>query len=289
MSDPWLIIDADYICHRAHYSMGDLSWKGAAIGVVYGFLQTIVQLEERFDTDKIAFCFDSRYSKRKEIYPAYKANRKKGLTEKEQKFEREFRRQVIKLRKEYLPEIGFRNVFMQGKREADDIIAALCVDPDRQSNRIIVTADEDLFQCITGHVSVYNPQKRILMTLQKFWNIYQIKPYQWSLVKAIAGCSSDNIPGVSGVGEKTALQYIRGTLKPRSKAINKIVEAQEVGEPFETYLKLVKLPLEGTIVPTLQSNTINMQKWRHLCKKLGFESLKLKMPKINRQKISLDL
>lgn len=279
MNDVLLLIDADYIAHRARYSMGELTWKGAATGVIYGFLTTIVQLEERFDTNRIVFCFDSHASERKKIYPAYKANRKHNqpLTEKEEEFEREFRQQVLKLRKEYLPEIGFRNVFWQSGYESDDLMASICQEfssRPRQSSVVIVTADQDLFQCIRGNVSVFNPQKQENMTLQRFHKQYGIKPQDWVYVKVLAGCSSDNIPGVPGIGEITALRYMKGDLPESSKAFSKIRSWIKTKNAYLT-ASLVELPFPGTIVPEWQEDNITVQGWASVCRKLGFKNLRM--------------
>lgn len=285
MTDTWLVLDANYLCHRARWAMKDLSWKGAPTGVIYGFLQTVLQLEERFQTDRIAFCFDSAVSKRQEIYPDYKANRKnrKPMTKEEQTFEKDFRREVMNLRNAYLPMIGFRNIYFQSGYESDDLIAAFCsLSIPMSCEAVIVTADEDLFQCITGKVSVFNPQKHVRMTLQKFWSQYGITPDQWPQVKAIAGCSSDNIPGVPGIGQKTALQYIKCTLKEDSATERKIIAEQRAKEPLETYYRLVKLPFEGVQTPQIEKDAVSPQGWDRVCKALGFRSLRNKLPRIHR-------
>ncbi len=261
--------------------MGNLSHEGSATGVVYGFFQTVLHLMERFDTDKVAFCFDSAYSKRKEIYPAYKANRKHNnpMTKQEERFEDDFRRQVVLLRKEYLPEIGFRNVFMQRGYEADDMLAVAVMEVAAfpSWSAVIVTADHDLFQCIQGKISVYNPQKRDHITLQRFYQAYRIEPKHWASMKAIAGCSSDNIPGAKGIGEKTALKFIRSQLKKESKAYQTIKTYCE-SKDKNIAVPLVTLPLEGAMTVRLRSDNISELKWRRLCRKLGFTSLKLRLP-----------
>lgn len=288
MTQPWLILDCNYLCHRARYTMGELTWKGAATGVIYGFLQSVIHLQERFDTDRVVFCFDSRFSKRKKLYPAYKANRKnrKPMTDKEREFEEEFHRQIIKLRMEYLPAIGFRNILWQQGYEADDLIAVVsttCL--EHRDEAVIVTADEDLFQCIRGSISTFNPQKNERLTLQKFWERYRIRPENWPFVKAVAGCSSDNIPGLKGIGEVKALQYLRSELPKGSKADNAIVGAQEAGEPLDTYMKLVTLPLEGTKTIHLRAdNRISKESWNAICKHLGFKTLHPRIPKYGNQR-----
>lgn len=287
MNDTWLIIDTDYLCHRARWSMRDLSWQGAATGTIYGVLQTVLQLQERFQTDKVAFCFDSHVSKRQEIYPAYKANRKnrQPMTAEEERFEKEFRRQVIKLRKEYLPEIGFRNIFWQQGYESDDLIARLAIDltiprcfPEgTHYDGVIVSADHDLYQCITGHVRLYDFKGT--MTLQRFKQEFGLVPCQWATVKSIAGCSTDNVQGIKGVGEKTAVKYLRGLLKPTSKAFRAIEAGKTI---IERNKKLTRLPLHGAGIPKLQKDQVTKEGWDSVCRKLGFKSLRGKLPRMGR-------
>jgi DNA polymerase-1 len=287
MNDTWLIIDTDYLCHRARWSMRDLSWKGAATGTIYGVLQTVLQLQERFQTDKVAFCFDSHVSKRQEIYPAYKANRKnrQPLTAEEERFEKEFRRQVIKLRKEYLPEIGFRNIFWQSGYESDDLIARLAIDftisqcfpKGTHYEGVIVSADHDLYQCITGHVRFFNFKGT--MTLQRFKQEFGLIPSQWAVVKSIAGCSTDNVQGIKGVGEKTAVKYLRGLLKPTSKAFRAIEAGKDIIKRNE---KLTRLPLHGVDIPNLREDQVTKEGWDSVCHKLGFKSLRGRLPRMGR-------
>lgn len=283
MTQPWLVLDVNYLCHRARYTMGELTWKGAATGVIYGFLQSVIHLQKRFDTDRVVFCFDSRFSKRKKLYPAYKANRKnrKPMTNKEREFEEEFHRQIIKLRMEYLPAIGFRNILWQQGYEADDLIAVSCFEigtfPTWEA--VIVTADQDLYQCIRGNISTFNPQKNERMSLQSFYRIYHIEPKYWAIVKSIAGCSSDNIPGAKGIGEKTALKFIQGQLSATSKAF-KIIRAYCLGADKKVAVKLVTLPLAGTKTVHLRAdNRISKESWDAVCKHLGFKTLHPRIPK----------
>ena len=73
----WILLDCPYLCHRMKHTMGDLSFKGAATGIIYGFLKSLSGFQDLFRTSNFVFCWDSKTSKRKEIYPEYKANRDK--------------------------------------------------------------------------------------------------------------------------------------------------------------------------------------------------------------------
>jgi DNA polymerase-1 len=274
MNNLWLLLDSNYLCHRAKWAMGNLMYEGKPTGVIYGFLQTVLQLQRQFKTSNIAFCFDSRSSLRKKAYPEYKAHRKQYqiLTEKEQLWENEFRKQIQLLRKSYLPMIGFNNIFIQKGYESDDLLAKLALDITK-GDVAIITADEDLFQCINKNVFVYNPQKKLYMTYQRFYNYYGIKPWEWRLVKALAGCASDNIKGLHGIGEKTALKWIQGTLTNTNSKAYKTLDSQESASVFNFNYPLVKLPLKGTKNMQLQNDNISKDGWQYVCNKLGFKTL----------------
>ena len=151
--------------------MGGLSHGTTATGVIYGFLRTIFALQQEFDTPYIVFCWDSKTSKRKEIYPEYKANRKdkfKNMDKEELEFEKNFRKQMKYLRKIYLPTIGYKNVHVQKGYEADDLIAKTCLMLPENDEAIIITSDEDMYQLITDRVSFYSPAKHRKLTLSGF-------------------------------------------------------------------------------------------------------------------------
>ena len=76
MSEKNLILDSPYLCHRAKYMTGALSFGENATGVIYGFLKSLSGFQSLFNTSNFVFCWDSNTSKRREIYPEYKANRK---------------------------------------------------------------------------------------------------------------------------------------------------------------------------------------------------------------------
>ena len=280
MSEKYLLLDCNYLCHRAKHSTGDLSYGGDATGVIYGFLKSLSGFQDFFNTSNFVFCWDSNTSKRKEIYPEYKANREnKEYTDEEIVFDMAFRWQMKKLRTTYLPMIGFNNVFVQHGYESDDIIASLCkyTITDRNDREgIIITSDKDLYQCITSNISFYNPQTHKTLTLQGFKKQYGIVPSEWALMKAIAGCTTDNVKGVKGIGEKTAIKYLKGELREGLKYLS-IVSAKGIDIYNENFL-LVKLPLIGTKRFKLKQDELSEQGWKQVTKMLGMKSIRDKMP-----------
>jgi len=287
MNKKWLILDCNYLCHRAKWTTGGLSYENTPTGVIYGFLKSITHFQEYFNTPHVIFCWDSKYSKREEIFPAYKSNRKnkyKDMNEDEIKFEKEFRQQMIMLRKKYLPTIGYKNVFVQRGYEADDIIASICFNLPMLDEAVIVSSDQDLYQLINPQVSFYNPVKGKVLTLQGFKKKYGIEPHLWGEVKVIAGCNTDGVPGIKGVGEKTAIKYLKKELKKTSQAYQIISTADF--SLIRRNKKLVVLPFKGTKNFRLQKDEISKEGWKKTIEELGMKSLKDKPPIFKRKRIN---
>jgi len=261
--------------------MGGLNYEGSPSGIIYGFLKSITAFQELFDTPHIIFCWDSQTNKRELVFPGYKQKRKdrvKEWTEEERVFEDEFRLQMKKLQINYLPRIGYKNIFCQEGYESDDIIASICEkNIGIKDTAIIISSDQDLYQCIRFNIFCYNPQKNERMTLQRFKKKYGILPDQWHLVKAIAGCSTDEVPGVEQVGEKRAIQYILNTIKKTTKAYQNII-SKEGNKIIERNYKLVTLPLRGINQFSLQNDRISKEGWREVVEELGMKSLRNKTP-----------
>lgn len=280
MSRTWLILDCNYLCHRAKHSTGGLSYGGKPTGVIYGFLKSLTVFQEIFHSNRFVFCWDSKTNIRKKLFSQYKANRiqKQDTRSKDEiAFDVEFRNQMKKLRITYLPKIGFRNVFVQPGRESDDIIASVVRHLPIDEDAVIISADQDLFQLISPFVSIFNPRTGKQLTLQGFKKKYGIVPMNWGNVKAYAGCTSDGVPGIRGVGEKTAIKFLRRELKIGSKAIKAITSKQGV-RIAKRNAKLVVLPFKGTKIFELRKNKLSGKGWRMVCKQLGMASLKERMP-----------
>jgi len=280
MSRKYLLLDCNYLCHRAKWSTGGLTYDGDAIGVIYGFLKSLSGFQDLFNTSNFVFCWDSETSKRKEIYPEYKAQReKKEYTDEEIEFDRAFRKQMKKLRTTYLPMIGFRNVFVQKGYESDDIIASICCQKNKSIDNefVIISSDKDLYQCISPSVSFYNPQTSKILTFQGFKKKYGIESYEWGNVKSLAGCTTDNVKGIEGIGEIRAIQFLNGNLNPKSKAMQNIKNPDSDEILFRNQ-KLVILPFEGTQQFKLRRDNLSEQGWRQVTKLLGMKSIRDRMP-----------
>ena len=246
--------------------MGDLSHEEQKVGIVFGFMKQILTFSKRFNSAKLVFCWDSKKSFRKKIYPEYK--KRNPFTEEEIVFEKFALKQFIELRTYTLPKFGFKNIFIQTGLEADDIIAAIAHNYNREF--VIVSGDEDLYQLLKNNISMYSPKKKKIFTEHDFTKQYGITPKEWVMVKRIAGCRSDKVIGIDGIGEKRAIQYLKGTLGKNTKGYQNILDGQHIIERNKT---LVELPFEGTKIPKLMDKeTFSINNFIDLTDKYGFRS-----------------
>jgi 5'-3' exonuclease len=272
----WLILDTNYLAYRAFYSTGELAWGDEATGVIFGVLRDIGTFRELFATDNIIFCFDSRESIRCTISPTYKEKRRieEATWDDETRARKAgMREQVLRLRRQHLPGIGYANVFQARGYEADDVIASVCQTLPGGDERIIISADEDLWQLLDADTICYNPGKRQVTDLVGFREKWGIEPGQWPDVKALAGCSSDDVRGIIGVGEATAARYLRGELPRTGKLYGKI-HSQTGQRVWRRNLPLVRLPYEGTPIFTVGADTVTPATWAAVADGLGFASLR---------------
>lgn len=280
----WLILDCHGLCYRAYHTMGALSHGDMKTGVVFGFFKEVIGLKDDMGTDSIAFCFDSSKNRRRELFPAYKQKRhSKELSEDELASLIDFKRQIARLRKEWLPMAGFSNVFWQSGYESDDLIASIVSTLPEQDEAIIVTADNDLYQLLSERVRIYNPNKRRMTDIVSFQKEFKLRPKQWAQVKAIGGCSTDEVPGVPGVGATTAMRYLRGELKPTSKKYLAI-ESSAGQAVIARNWPLVKLPFSAVGCFELRDDDVTEEKWRQVSDALGMKSLRGAAPVLSRRR-----
>jgi len=267
-----IIVDSNYICHMRKHTMGDLSYEEMATGVIFGFLQTVLAVIERFQSRRIAFAWDSRISKRKALFPDYKLMRHKDKTPEEIKQDKIAYRQFGQLRKKVLPKLGFKNVFIQAGYEADDIIASLVESQNGSEEICIVGSDNDLYQLLKPNVFMYHPSKKRTYTAVKFIEEKGIQPKTWKTVKKIAGCKGDGVPNVPGVGEVTAIKYITSKLAYKSKAYKSITSTSGMARIRENH-DLVCLPFPGTKTFEIADNEVfHYKDFVEVCGSYGIKS-----------------
>jgi DNA polymerase-1 len=201
-----ILIDGNSIAYRAFYALPeDLATKsGQVTNAVFGFTRMLIRLLKDHDPDGIAVAWDvSRQTFRTEAYPEYKANRSKAPDH--------FRSQ-LGLMDEVLQALQINQIRQEGF-EADDIIASIVKQAAKDDWEVlVVTGDRDAFQLVGGPVKVVYPMRGISETItadaEYIENRYGIRPDQYVEYAALRGDNSDNLPGVAGVGEKTAARLI---------------------------------------------------------------------------------
>ncbi len=207
MSDTVLIIDGHSMAFRAFYALPPdnfVTATGQHTNAVYGFVSMLTRLLETEKPTHIAVAFDvSRHSFRTEEYPEYKGTRDATPEE--------FKGQVELIR-EVLDAMGIVSLSREGF-EADDILATLAYRAGNDGATVlVVSGDRDSFQTVTDNVTVLypgtGPGDLRRMTPQAVEEKYGVPPHRYPEIAAIVGETSDNLPGVPGVGPKTAAQWI---------------------------------------------------------------------------------
>ncbi len=197
-----ILIDGNSLINRAFYAMPLLSTKdGTPVNAVYGFMNMFFKLLDDFKPTHVACAFDLKAPTfRHKLYPEYKGTRRPMPEE---------LRPQIPLLKDLLGTMGVAVLSKEGS-EADDIIGTLAKSADVDT--VIVTGDKDSFQLVDEHTSVLFTKRGIteteLYTAENFTEKTSLSPNQIIELKALMGDSSDNIPGVPGVGEKTAISLL---------------------------------------------------------------------------------
>lgn len=199
-----LVIDGNSIVNRAFYGIRALSnKKGVFTNAITGFMNILLKLENNFKPDCVAVAFDLKAPTfRHKLYSEYKGTRK-GMPD-------ELAMQMPYV-KEILKAMGIAIVEKEGW-EADDILGTLSHAAELSgSSAIIATGDRDSLQLVTDRVwvNLAGNKEDVLYTPKEIMEKYGVQPKQMIEIKALMGDSSDNIPGVKGIGEKTAINLIQ--------------------------------------------------------------------------------
>lgn len=252
MTTNWIIMDTSYIVYRSQYAMKEEA------SPLFSFFATVLSLRERFDSEQFIFCFDRGKLMRNDLLPSYKERVVDPIYEEEHKKAKHL---MNKLRKDILPSLGFENLLSQPGYEADDIIASVVHNSLMDDPAVIVATDKDLLQLLVGdQVVMYNPNKEEITNESKFKKQWPgLEPKDWAMVKAIAGCRSDNVPGIAGVGEPTAAKFLQGLLPRHYATYDKIAKCPVADIEFRK--RLTKLPFEGTkVFDLIEGESINWRK-----------------------------
>ncbi|MFA4933336.1 MAG: DNA polymerase I [Candidatus Omnitrophota bacterium] len=234
------LIDANAFCYRAYYALKDLrTSRGQETNAVYGFVNILNKILKEKKPDYLACCFDvSRKTFRQEKLAQYKMQRRAmpdGLVSQ------------IPIIKEIISAYGIP-IFEKPGFEADDIIAQLSRSGAKKKIPVtIVSSDKDILQLVDKYVSVFNPYKDegTLYDLDKVREYFGVSPERVPDIIALMGDDADNIPGVPGIGDKTAKKLIIefGSLEKLLENIAKVVP-ERIRESISDNLERIRLNKE---------------------------------------------
>ncbi|MCG3716619.1 DNA polymerase I, partial [Aliarcobacter butzleri] len=204
------IIDTFGFLFRSYFALPPLkSRDGFPTGLLTGFINFISNIGKDFETDYIVFALDAKGETfRNKLYSQYKAQRPEApedlLTQ-------------LPIAISWIEKMGFKTAIRTGY-EADDMVASIANDAKQKGLEVrIVSHDKDLYQLIDDANSVYlfDPTKKVIINEEKCIEKYGVKPSQFTDYQSLLGDTADNIPGVKGVGAKTAESLIKefGTLE----------------------------------------------------------------------------
>lgn len=260
-----MLLDGNSLAFRAFYALPAENFKtrgGLTTNAVYGFTAMLINLLRDEAPTHIAAAFDvSRQTFRSERYPEYKANRSSTPDE--------FHGQ-IDITKEVLNALGITVLSEQGF-EADDLIATLATQAENEGYRVlVVSGDRDSLQLVSDDVTVLYPRKGVSeltrFTPEAVVEKYGLTPQQYPDFAALRGDPSDNLPGIPGVGEKTASKWIAeyGSLQALVDNVDSV--RGKVGDALRANLASVIRNRELTDlvkdVPLAQTpDTLRLQPW----------------------------
>ena len=283
MSEKILLIDGHSILNRAFYGLPDLTnSEGRHTGAVYGFLNILFKVLEEEKPDYLTVAFDLHAPTfRHKIYDAYKGTRKAMPEE---------LREQVPLMKEMLGAMGVDIVSMEGY-EADDLLGTIARRSEAKGMDVtILSGDRDLLQLATEKVMIRLPKTVKGKTTVEDYHAaqvlekYQVTPPQIIELKALMGDASDNIPGIPGVGEKTATKMVvefgcienayahLEEIKP-NKAKESLREHYDMAQLSKTLATInTESPLEFSYDEAKMGNLYTREAYE-LCKRLDFKNL----------------
>ena len=228
--DTFLIVDGNSLMHRAYHALPLMDADGTYTNAIYGFLNMILKVIKEEDVRYIAVCFDEHGPTfRHTAYPDYKAGRSATPDELRQQF---------RTIRELLTDIGVKWYTLMGW-EADDLLGTLSLRAEEDVRPLLLTGDRDALQLVDGKTELMFTRKgiseTILFTPAKVHEEYGFGPEQVTDWKGLAGDSSDNIPGIPGIGDKTAVKLLQkyGTLENILASTDK--EKGKLRERLETW------------------------------------------------------
>ena len=285
-----LLVDGNALVHRAYHALPPLTVPrtGEIVGAVYGFASMLIKAINELKPTHSAVAFDRKAPTfRHELFIEYKANRPPTPDELINQLGRV--REVVKAFK--IP------IFEMDGYEADDILGALSTQAARQNiETVIMTGDADMMQLVSPQIKVYYPRPggsfsdAMLYDEAAVRQKYGVEPVLIADLKALKGDTSDNIPGVPGVGDKTALKLVQqfgpveqmlarmDEIEP-AKLKDKIKENVELVKQSKVLTTIVReTPVNLNFDQCCQMSHYDRSMVAELFSSLGFNSLVAKLP-----------
>ncbi len=268
MKEKIYLVDGNSFLYRFFYAIKNLSHNDFPTSVIFGFSRLLLMLNTQF----ILICFDSKEKTfRKVLFDDYKKQRPKMPQELSIQ---------IKPTKEIINAFGIKYLEIPGF-EADDIIATLTNKFKKNYEIIIVTQDKDLFQLVDGNVFIFDPVKNTTYDYKKTVEKFGVLPNQISDLLALIGDTSDGIPGIKGIGPKTAVKLlhdytnIEGIIENKSKLPDKLREHLDE-ETLKLYKSLTTLDEAIDIdisIESIKRNKPDSKTLKKLFEMYNFKSL----------------
>lgn len=277
MQKTFYILDGTAYIYRAFYAIRELSnAAGLPTNAVYGFTKMLQKIVEEKKPDYIAIAFDAKGPTfRHDLYAGYKANRPPMPD-------------ALSPQIPYIDQMveAFRiPTFREPGLEADDLIGTLTKKGTAAGLEVVIASgDKDMYQLIGPQVSVYDPMKEKVFTTETIEEKFGIKPDQIVEMMGLMGDSSDQIPGVSGVGKKTAIQLIQ-TFGSIDNLLSRLDEVKKpkLREKLAASQEIARLSLDLVTIRTdcaipfhldhFTRRSPDVEKLRPLCEVLGFTTL----------------
>ena len=286
MSEKLVLMDGHSILNRAFFGIPDLTnSEGLHTNAVYGFLNIMFKILEEEKPDYLTVAFDvPQPTFRHEMFAEYKGTRKPMAAE---------LREQVPLMKEMLSAMGV-TVIEKGGYEADDLLGTIAKSSEEQGLEVsVVSGDRDLLQLASEHIKIRIPKtKRTGTEIEDYYasdvvEKYQVTPEQFIDVKALMGDTADNIPGVPGIGEKTAtaliVQYgsienayahVEEIKPPRASAnLKEHYELAQMSKTLATIDIHAEISYELSGARLKEVSELYTQEAYLLCKKLEFKNL----------------
>jgi len=234
LNDHILVIDAMNMLIRSFSLLKAMSPTGHHIGGLVGFLRSLGYVTRIFDPTRVIVVWDGKggSANRKNIDPNYKANRATsrithwGLYDTKAEETEALIGQLFRT-KDYLECLPLQQIMME-KLEADDIIAYLAQQADKNNKKItIISSDKDFLQMVNKNIEVYAPVKKKVFTFDNIEDELKVIPENYNIVKALLGDNSDGLKGVKGLGIKTIVSQFPDLVTKPSMTLDYVFQVCE--------------------------------------------------------------